>query len=205
MGNAASNEEHCRIKSSHSKSRRSSHRSTHFNSISSSSSTHTGTWDQDIMEKDKQHHHGILSRLKNKTSSARRSSSSLNSSKHCPRLDIFSNQTNNSMDDLEQSTSPSSMYSSPQSIQNDFDLIDKYTDSQMTLFNNNNNNQSLVGSTFCNNRSTASIHSTATTVTTNDSTYRDNNIPESYSSELMLKELYMLSETSPERRRDRDR
>jgi hypothetical protein len=223
MGNTTSNEEDNRIKSSHSKSRRSSHRSTRFNSISSNTSTHAGTWDQDILDshKDKQHH-GILNRLKNKTS-ARRLSSSISGSKNCPRLDIFSKHNHSSPDDLEQSASPSSVYSSPRSIPNDLYLADKYTDSQMTLLNNhhhiNNNNQSLVGSTFYSNHSTTSIHSTASTVTTNDTNsnnyHRENSnisIPDhdqeiykSYSSELMLKELYMLSETSPERRRDRDR
>lgn len=231
MGNTTSNEEESRIKS---KSRRSSQRSTCFNSASSTCSKHTGSYNPGVLEPNngKQHsncqHHGILNRLKKKTSS--RHSINGSTSKNCPRIDFFSRNNNgNSVDDGKQSTSFSSMYSSAYSIQNnEFDLIDKYTDSQMTLLNNNNNNsnsnnhnlQSLVGSAFYSNDSSTSFHSTSTSVSTIDTNRQhhqhhshgdsnesilENDIYKSYSSELMLKELYMLSETSPERRRDRDR
>lgn len=104
---------------------------------------------------------------------------------------------------------------------NEVPLIEKYTDSQMSLLYNHNNNSGIHSTSQVDNNNTttnASIFtnnsiSTLNTTTTNNTNYtNNNNISESteemkkaYSSELMLKELYMLGETSPERRRDRDR
>lgn len=58
---------------------------------------------------------------------------------------------------------------------------------------------------YYDNQSMSSINSMSTARTTNDTNPTCMASPQSYSSELMLKELYMLCETSPERRRDRDR
>lgn len=103
---------------------------------------------------------------------------------------------NTSFDDLHQrSTSPT--LSLPHSVNENL-LIEKYTDSQMTLLHNNLSQVDNINHS----------NSTLNTTTTNNTIYTTNTTEEmkkAYSSELMLKELYMLSETSPERRRDRDR
>lgn len=71
-------------------------------------------------------------------------------------------------------------------------LIEKYTDSQMTLLSNNSSQVDSIHTTN-NSNSTLNIH------------ISQNEMARAYSSEMMLKELYMLCETSPERTRDRDR
>lgn len=75
-------------------------------------------------------------------------------------------------------------------------LIEKYTDSQMTLLSNRSQQVSQVDHI-------TTISSTSTTSTHISESQAD--IIRDYSSQSMLKELYMLCETSPERRRDRDR
>lgn len=75
-------------------------------------------------------------------------------------------------------------------------LIEKYTDSQMTLLSNKSQQISQVDHI-------TTISSTSTTSTHISENQAD--IIRDYSSQSMLKELYMLCETSPERRRDRDR
>ncbi|KAI8094360.1 S-adenosyl-L-methionine-dependent methyltransferase [Thamnidium elegans] len=75
-------------------------------------------------------------------------------------------------------------------------LIEKYTDSQMTLLSNKSQQVSQVDHI-------TTISSTSTTSTHISENQAD--IVRDYSSQSMLKELYMLCETSPERRRDRDR
>lgn len=103
---------------------------------------------------------------------------------------------NTSLDDLHQ-RSTSLTLPSPHSVDENL-LIEKYTDSQMTLLHNNLSQVDNMNHS----------NSTLNTTTTNNTIYTTNTTEEmkkAYSSELMLKELYMLSETSPERRRDRDR
>lgn len=70
--------------------------------------------------------------------------------------------------------------------------IDKYTDSQMTLLSNNS---SQVEST----------HTSSNSYSTLNTHMSENEMARAYSSEMMLKELYLLCETSPERIKDRDR
>lgn len=221
MGNSISNE-HQHIDKKALKLRRQSNRSTFSNRFSSacsiSSSTNNNNKEWSISESQHQRkdshssstHHGILSRLKNKNNHHHHKASDGASHKKPPILDIFTKAD----DTMRSSSSNDStlMYSSPQSMQSEFPIIDKYTDSQMTLLEHHHQQQQLqqqqlqnpqVG--YYDNQSMSSINSMSTARTTNDTNSTSTTFQQSYSSELMLKELYMLCETSPERRRDRDR
>lgn len=214
MGNSVSNE-HQNTDKKALKLRRQSNRSTfsnRFNSACSTSSTDKEWSTSDYQQQRKDSHsstkHGILSRLKNKSSGQHQNSNDGTSHKKPPILDIFTkNNTSDEMMGSNSSTKSTVLYSSPQSIQTEFPIIDKYTDSQMTLLEYHHQQQQLqnpqVG--YHDNQSMSSINSMSTARTTNDTNSSSTTFQQSYSSELMLKELYMLCETSPERRRDRDR
>lgn len=218
MGNSVSNE-HQNTDKKALKLRRQSNRSTFSNRFSSACST--SSTDKEWSSSDCQHQrqdshsstkHGILCRLKNKNNDQHQKSNDDTSHKKPPILDIFTkNNTSEEMMGSNSSTKSTSLYSSPQSMQTEFPIIDKYTDSQMTLLEINQHHHyqqqqqqnPLVG--YYDNQSISSINSMFTARTTNDTNSTLTTSPQSYSSELMLKELYMLCETSPERRRDRDR
>lgn len=211
MGNSISNE-HQHIDKKAPKLRRQSNRSTFSNRFSSACSVSSANKEWSMSEsqqKRKDSHsstnHGILSRLKNKNNHHHHKSNDSTSHKKPPTLDIFT-KTDNVMGSSN-STHSTLMYSSPQSMQTEFPIIDKYTDSQMTLLEYHHQQQQLqnpqVG--YHDNQSMSSINSMSTARTTNDTNSSSTTFQQSYSSELMLKELYMLCETSPERRRDRDR
>lgn len=70
--------------------------------------------------------------------------------------------------------------------------MDHNTDSQMTLLSNNSSQ-------------VESMHTASNSFTTLNTRMSENEMTRAYSSEAMLKELYLLCETSPERIRDRDR
>lgn len=96
--------------------------------------------------------------------------------------------------------SSSTLYESSSSSVHKVPLIEKYTDSQLTLLSNKSQQISQAD------RSTSILSTKLSTSTLN--THISENLADlthGYSSELLLKELYMLCETSPERRRDRDR
>jgi hypothetical protein len=166
---------------------------------------------QQQQQQQQQQHHNLLDKIKHGKNHKKNLSLCKNSSSQQSSSIRFDNNYNSSFEDL-QSPSSTLHYGSPHSV-NEVPLIEKYTDSQMTLLYNN----SGIQSSQVDNTTNASIftnnsNSTLNTTTTNNTNYTNTNMSESteemkraYSSELMLKELYMLCETSPERRRDRDR
>ncbi|CAO3607087.1 unnamed protein product [Mucor fragilis] len=219
MGNSISNE-HQHIDKKTLKPRRQSNRSTFSNRFSSTCSISSTNSNKERPISEAQHqrkdphssstHHGILNRLKNKNNHHTRKSNDSAVHKKPPILDIFTKAD----DKMRSSSSTDStlMYSSPQSMQTEFPIIDKYTDSQMTLLEHHHQYQQQLQQQLHNpqvgyydNQSMSSINSMSTARTANDTNSSSTTFQQSYSSELMLKELYMLCETSPERRRDRDR
>ncbi|KAI8087760.1 S-adenosyl-L-methionine-dependent methyltransferase [Gilbertella persicaria] len=176
MGNSISNEEKgIRRFSSSSRSRKSS-RSYRFTGSSSNSSFSPSASHSDLENK----HETILYRLKHKANRSRghsHTTSSSSSTHHLPRID----QDKPISPDLS-----------------NHEMIGKYADSQMTLLNTKYH--PLAGIKAHNDSSTT-VNST-TTVNTHSFPQQD---PKSFSCELLLKELYMSCETSPERRRERDR
>ncbi|KAI7901530.1 S-adenosyl-L-methionine-dependent methyltransferase [Cokeromyces recurvatus] len=178
------------------------------------------------------HHHGIISRLKNKATGHKNhhkggsgngngngSSHSINSTSSTAtavttKHHLIPYQFDSSIDDLmanltvDSSTSTLLYTTSPQSNQRqEIPIIEKYTDSQMSLFFNHtkdtihHHHQPQDGAESIYNES--DIISTHAIIDSNTTCHEDQSGP--YSSELLLKELFMLYETSPERRRDRDR
>ncbi|CEP14464.1 hypothetical protein [Parasitella parasitica] len=203
MGNSISEEHQPYNGNKTLKLRRQSNRSTFSNRFSSCSISSSKNNESEHHQQRKDSHSsanlGILSRLKNKNHIK-------SNSKKPPNPDVFTHT-----DDMMRSSSSthsSILYSSPRSMKTDFPIIEKYTDSQMTLLENNQHHHQQLNPQagyYHENQSMSSINSMSTARTTNDTNSSFTTCLQSYSSELMLKELYMLCETSPERRRDRDR
>ncbi|KAI8638031.1 S-adenosyl-L-methionine-dependent methyltransferase [Parasitella parasitica] len=204
MGNSISEEHQTNRGNKTLKLRRQSNRSTFSNRFSSCSISSSNNKEAEHQHPIKDSHsstnHGILSRLKNKNH--------VKSNERKPPISDIFTKTEDMMRSSS-STHSTLLYSSAQSMKDDFPIIEKYTDSQMTLLENKQqyHYQQLCPETGYShdNQSMSSINSMSTARTTNDTNSSFTTCPQSYSSELMLKELYMLCETSPERRRDRDR
>lgn len=143
------------------------------------------------------HSHGFLDKIRhsNKSKHARNgSSTSYNTFKH-----HYYDNSIAAEDFRQRSTSPAFSHSSNYEFNdtiNEVLIIDKYTDSQMTLLNNHQNHLSQVDNQLYMTNNSNSTLDTATTTTT---------ATNEFSSDMLLNELFTLCETSPERRRDRDR
>ncbi|OBZ87567.1 Demethylmenaquinone methyltransferase [Choanephora cucurbitarum] len=202
MGNTSSSEDKSIRRFSSSKPRRQSNRSSASQRLASSHSSFSPNASFSDFETSSHKHESILSRIKHKANRPRghshTSSVSSNSifNHHLSRLDFFANSLD---DDLDKSatTSPSSMYS------NQENTIEKYTDSQMTLLSNGNSKHNPLAGIKIHNDSSTTIHS----ITTNtiQAFPHKQEMTKAFSCDLLLKELYASSETSPERRRERDR
>jgi hypothetical protein len=142
------------------------------------------------------HNHGLLDRIKHSNKSKHVKNSIISHSAHSHH---YYENSAAAEDYLERSTSPAFSNSSLSKFEfnesiSEVLIIEKYADSQMTLLNHNHQLSQFDNQLYMENNSNSTLNTTTTTTTSNE-----------FSSDILLNELFMLCETSPERRRDRDR